>query len=103
MVFCLPYLSQTDSEKLISDAKNLLNDSGLIYISFVEGDPNKSDFQVGSTGDRSYFYYHSLDKLKALLIDNLFEDLKVFNVEYKKSETEIDIHTILTAKKKTTA
>ena len=101
--FCLPYLSQTDSEKLISDAKNLLNDSGLIYISFVEGDPNKSDFQVGSTGDRSYFYYHSLDKLKALLIDNLFEDLKVFNVEYKKSETEIDIHTILTAKKKTTA
>lgn len=101
--FCLPYLSHTDSEKLIFDANNLLNDNGLIYISFIEGDPNKSDFQVGSSGDRSYFYYHSLDKLKTQLLDNSFGDHKVFRVEYKKSETGKDIHTILTAKKKTTA
>ena len=101
--FCLPYLSQTDAENLIFDAKNLLVNNGLIYISFVEGDPNKSDFQIGSSGDRSYFYYHTLDKLKTQLLDNSFEDLKTFTVEYVKSETEIDIHTILTAKKKTTA
>ena len=101
--FCLPYLSQTDSEKLIFDANNLLNESGLIYISFVEGEPNKSAFQVGSSGDRSYFYYHNLDKVKVQLIENSFEELKVFKVEYKKSETEQDIHTILTAKKKKTA
>ena len=101
--FCLPYLSQTDAENLFFDAKNLLINNGLIYISFVEGDPNKSDFQIGSSGDRSYFYYHTLDKLKTQLLDNSFEDLKTFKVEYEKSETEIDIHTILTAKKKTTA
>ena len=101
--FCLPYLSQTDAENLIFDAKNLLVNNGLIYISFVEGDPNKSDFQIGSSGDRSYFYYHTLDKLKTQLLDNSFEYLKTFTVEYVKSETEIDIHTILTAKKKTTA
>lgn len=101
--FCLPYLSQTDTENLIFDAKNLLVNNGLIYISFVEGDPKKSDFQIGSSGDRSYFYYHTLDKLKTQLLDNSFEDLKTFTVEYVKSETEIDIHTILTAKKKTTA
>lgn len=101
--FCLPYLSQTDAENLIFDAKNLLVNNGLIYISFVEGDPKKSDFQIGSSGDRSYFYYHTLDKLKTQLLDNSFEDLKTFTVEYVKSETEIDIHTILTAKKKTTA
>ena len=101
--FCLPYLSQTDSEKLIFDTHNLLNGNGLIYLSFVEGDPNKSDFQVGSNGDRSYFYYHSLDKLKAQLKDNSFEKLKIFKVEYKKSEAEVNIHTILTARKKTTA
>ena len=100
--FCLPYLSQTDAENLIFDAKNLLVNNGLIYISFVEGDPNKSDFQIGSSGDRSYFYYHTLDKLKTQLLDNSFEDLKTFTVEYVKSETEIDVHTILTAKKKTT-
>ena len=101
--FCLPYLSQKDADHLIFDAKNLLVNNGLIYISFVEGDPNKSDFQIGSSGDRSYFYYHTLDKLKTQLLDNSFEDLKTFTVEYVKSETEIDIHTILTAKKKTTA
>lgn len=101
--FCLPYLSQTDSRKVITDSYNLLNENGLIYISFVEGDPNKSDFQIGSSGDRSFFYFHNLDDLKTQLVENKFDQIKVFKVKYKKSETEIDIHTILTAKKKTTA
>ncbi|MBP8669619.1 MAG: class I SAM-dependent methyltransferase, partial [Bacteroidia bacterium] len=29
--FCLPYLSQTDSQKLIADCYNLLNENGLTY------------------------------------------------------------------------
>ena len=98
--FCIPYLSPEDCEKFIFDAKNLLNDYGIIYISFVEGDPNKSDFQVSGSGDRSYFYYHTLDKLKTELLANSFEDLKTFKVGYGKSETEIEFHTILIAKKK---
>ena len=98
--FCLPYLSETDSQKLIFEANYLLNNSGFLYLSFVEGDPNKSGFQAGSTGNRSYFYYHNLDQLKSQLLQNSFEDLKIFKVEYKKSEKEQDIHTIITAKKK---
>jgi 2-polyprenyl-3-methyl-5-hydroxy-6-metoxy-1,4-benzoquinol methylase len=97
--FCLPYLSNEDSQKLVVDCSNLLNENGLIYISFVEGDPKKSGFQIGSSGDRCYFYFHSLENLKTLLIENEFDDLKIFKVEYKKSDNEIDIHTILTAKK----
>lgn len=97
--FCLPYLSPADSLKLISDCYKLLNKNGLIYISFVEGDPNKSGFQIGSSGDRIYFYYHNLDDLKTQLFDNKFNELKVFRVDYKKSETEKDIHTVLIAKK----
>jgi hypothetical protein len=97
--FCLPYLSQSDGQKLIGDCYNLLNENGLIYMSFVEGDPNKSDFQVGSSGDRIFFYYHNLDELKKQFVENKFEEIQTFKVEYKKSETEIDIHTILTAKK----
>ncbi|MEP7197149.1 MAG: class I SAM-dependent methyltransferase [Saprospiraceae bacterium] len=100
--FCLPYISPTDSQKLIADCYNLLNENGLIYISFVEGDPSKSDFQVGSSGDRIYFYFYNLDELTEELQKNNFEKIKVFKVEYKKSENEIEIHTILTAKKKTT-
>lgn len=99
--FCLPYLSQTDSIKLIADCYTLLNRDGMLYISFVEGDPSTSDFQTTNTGDRSYFYYHSLENLKTLLIENQFHDIETSKVTYKKSENEIELHTIVTAKKKT--
>jgi hypothetical protein len=99
--FCLPYLSQTESRELISNAYDLLNNNGFIYLSFVEGEPDKSDFKVGS-GGRVYFNYHKLDDIKEQLDELKFEELKTFKVKYKISETEFDIHTILTAKKKNT-
>ncbi|MFT3904014.1 MAG: class I SAM-dependent methyltransferase [Niabella sp.] len=97
--FCLPYLSQTESNELISNSYDLLNDNGLLYLSFVEGDPDKSDFKVGS-GGRVYFNFHNLDALKTQLVKTQFDDIKTFRVKYKTSETKFDIHTILTAKKK---
>ena len=101
--FCLPYLSQSDSQKLIADSYKLLNENGLLYLSFVEGDPGKSDFKVASSGDRVYFYFHNLSDLKTQLAESKFDELRTFKVEYKKSATEIEIHTIVTAKKKTAA
>lgn len=98
--FCLPYLSESDTTKLISDSYNLLNEDGMIYLSFVDGDPNKSGFQIGSKGDRSYFFYHSSGQLKNKLSARKFDEFKIFEVEYKKSEKETEIHTILTARKK---
>lgn len=99
--FCLPYLSSADSNELISNAYDLLNDNGLIYLSFVEGDPDKSDFKVGSAG-RVYFQYHTLDDLMTKLIETNFDHIETFKVNYKTSEREFDVHTILTAKKKYT-
>ncbi|MFZ9388086.1 MAG: class I SAM-dependent methyltransferase [Chitinophagaceae bacterium] len=99
--FCLPYLSQTDCLKLISDCDKLLNDNGLIYLSFVEGDPINSGFQVGSSGERVYFHFHNLDDLAEQLIEKRFTEMKIFKVKYEKSKSEIEIHTILIAKKKT--
>jgi 2-polyprenyl-3-methyl-5-hydroxy-6-metoxy-1,4-benzoquinol methylase len=96
--FCLPYLSQSDSKKLISDCYHLLNENGFLYISFVEGDPKKSDFQISSSGNRVYFYYYNPEELRQQLKDNNFEEVKAFKVDYKKSENENEIHTILTAK-----
>lgn len=97
--FCIPYLSSVECETLISDAYNLLNAAGLLYISFVEGDPSDSGFKAGSTGDRTYFNYHELNKLNELLHANSFEKQKVFNVNYIKSETEQELHTIITTRK----
>ena len=97
--FCLPYLSQTECVELISNSYDLLNDNGLIYLSFVEGEPDKSEFKVGS-GGRVYFNYYKLNDIKKQLNKFKFEELKTFKEKYKISETEFDIHTILTAKKK---
>ena len=98
--FCLPYLSEADSAKLISDSYNLLNENGMIYLSFVEGDPNKSGFQIGGRGDRVYFFYHSTYRLKKKLSASNFDEFKIFEVVFNKSENETEIHTILTAKKR---
>lgn len=98
--FCIPYLSSVECETLISDAYNLLNEAGLLYISFVEGDSINSGFKVSSTGDRTYFYYHELDKLQKQLEKNLFEEPKVYKVKFIKSDSEQELHTILIAKKK---
>jgi len=97
--FCLPYLSQKDSEKLFFDSSNLLNNHGLLYLSFVEGDPDKSDFKVGISGDRVYFYFHKLSEIIKQLTENHFENIKVVKVAYPTSENEKDIHTIITANK----
>lgn len=96
--FCLPYLSHAESKELISDSYDLLNEDGLVYLSFVEGDPTKSGFKV-SSGGRVFFHFHNLDDLKKQLIATRFEEIETFKVKYKVSETEFDIHTIVTANK----
>jgi 2-polyprenyl-3-methyl-5-hydroxy-6-metoxy-1,4-benzoquinol methylase len=98
--FCLPYLSEADCEKLIADSFNLLEEDGLIYLSFVEGDPAKSGFQTGSSGDRSYFYFHQLETIKAHLIENSFGEIAITKLDYKRSESQKEQHTIITAKKR---
>ncbi len=100
--FCLPYLSYDDSYKFITDCYNVLNDDGLLYISFVEGDPNKSDFQVGSTGDRVYFYFYNLNELCVQLTENHFGDLRILKIPYTRKEKNTEIHTIIIAKKNVT-
>lgn len=97
--FCIPYLSQTECNELIANSYDLLNNNGLIYLSFVEGDPEKSDFKVGS-GGRVYFYYHTLNDIISQLNRFQFEEINTFKVKYKTSETEFDMHTIVTARKK---
>lgn len=96
--FCLPYLSHGDCEKLIVDVANLLDKEGFLYLSFVEGEPEKSGYQVGSSGDRTYFYFHLTETLAEQLMRNHLKLVKVFEIEYPKSQTEREIHTVIIAK-----
>jgi hypothetical protein len=92
-------VSPDDSRELILDAYNLLNENGLLYLSFVEGDPAMSEFKAGS-GGRVYFQYHQLADLKTHLQKAQFKEIETFRVKYETGGGKFDIHTILTAKKK---
>ncbi|WP_242132936.1 class I SAM-dependent methyltransferase [Aestuariivivens marinum] len=96
--FCLPYLSQKECNVFISSTYNLLNTNGLIYLSFVEGEPNESNFKSNNAG-RVFFYFHKLMDLKHQLKKARFSNIKTFRVEYKGSEIKSEPHTILMARK----
>ena len=96
--FCLPYLSATECKELICSSAGLLNENGVIYLSFVEGDADQSGFKESNSG-RVYFYYHQLEALKTALHESGFSDVEISRVDYRTSETSFDTHTILTAKK----
>lgn len=97
--FCLPYLSSEECLQLIVDASRLLNKNGILYLSFVEGDPTQSGFKTSSTGDRTYFYYHELTGLSKNIIDAGFETPQVLHVNYGDANSKQEVHTILIAKK----
>jgi ubiquinone/menaquinone biosynthesis C-methylase UbiE len=97
--FCLPYLSEFDAEKIIIDCENLLNKNGILYLSFVEGKKDKSGYKKGSSGDRTYFYYHNLESLTNHLKTNSFENLNLIRKNYNKNDKTEEIHTIIIAEK----
>ena len=97
--FCLPYLSSEESIQLIADASSLLNKNGVLYLSFVEGDPTLSGFHMASTGDRTYFYYHELTALTKGIVDSGFETPQVLHVNYGDVNSKQEVHSILIAKK----
>lgn len=97
--FCLPYLSRPDCAKLVKDCACLLNDHGIVYLSFVEGEYSHSGFLAASTGDRTFFHFHSLDSLTKELTRNQFDIIEVFNKSYKRNDATEEVQTIIIAKK----
>ncbi len=96
--FCIPYLSPQETQELILNASALLNNLGLIYLSFVEGDPNRSEFKV-SSGGRVYFHYHRLETIQSYLNACSLKEVKCFQVKYPTADSKFDIHTIVLATK----
>lgn len=96
--FCLPYLSTEECRHLINQSAGLLNENGLIYLSFVAGHPSESAFKSGS-GGRVFFQYHEADEVLHQLTDAGFDVIKIFEINYKTSETTADIHSVFVAQK----
>ncbi len=97
--FCMPYLSKDDCAKLIKDCYHLLNTNGCLYLSMMEGDYFKSGFELSSTGNKAYVYYHQEDYLRKALIENNFELLQLIRKENIKSDGTKQPELVFIAKK----
>lgn len=102
--FCIPYLSKEDCDKLIKDCTNLLNQSGLVYISTMEDDYSKSGFETTSFSgeNRVFIYYHQADYLTYCLQKYGFEIVDIIRKDYPELGPDGTLITdlIIIAKKK---
>ena len=95
--FCVPYLSTADCSNLISDCYELLHEDGLIYLSFVEGESTKSGYMTASSGDRTFFYFHSMADIQKMLMSSSFRIMEQQNKAYKKADGVYESHIIVVA------
>lgn len=100
--FCLPYLSKEESLKLITDASLLLEPDGVLYISTMEGDYNKSGYETTSfSGDnRVYVYYHQANFIIACLSELGFEISSLQRKQYPEPDGSFLTDMIFIARKK---
>lgn len=97
--FCIPYLSYYDCNKLIWDCNHLLNNGGILYLSFVGGNYENSGYSSGANQDRTYFYYHDPKGLEKTLKSNHFNVRIKMEKNYTKSDGSHQVHTIFILKK----
>jgi trans-aconitate methyltransferase len=98
--FILPYLSQEETIQLIRDSAKVLNANGVIYLSTMEDDYNKSGFRKGSTGDEIYMHYHQAAFLTNTLLANNFRIIDLHRKVYPGPNDEEVVDLILIANKK---
>jgi 2-polyprenyl-3-methyl-5-hydroxy-6-metoxy-1,4-benzoquinol methylase len=65
--FCLPYLNKDEAIQLVHDATAMLNPKGILYLSTMEDDYEKSRMQTSSQGDQLFMYFHQADYLVAAI------------------------------------
>ena len=100
--FCIPYLSQDEVSKVISDSVKLIPQNGKFYISSMIDDYTRSGYEKTSfTGnDPLYIYYHEEKFLKREFDKNglLIEDS--FTTKYPESDGSFTNEMIFICRKK---
>lgn len=79
--FCLPYLSKEETQQLIQDASKVLEPKGVLYISTMEDDYEKSAFKKGSGGDEIFMHYYRAEFLTEVFKENGFTILDLQRIE----------------------
>jgi len=84
--FCFPYLSREDVARFIDDARKLLKNDGIFYISTMEDDYQKSGFQTSGAGDQVYIHYHRFEYISHHLNSNGFKIIEVKRKAFPKEK-----------------
>lgn len=96
--FCIPYLSPAELVPHLGDCAQRLQPNGILYLSFVEGDPLKSGWVRGSTGHSMEFFYHQKSFLRDLLVANgLVLELEM-DFSYPRGE-DVEINSLFLGRK----
>ena len=83
--FALPYLSKEEVIQLIKDSAGLLFQDGILYVSTMEDDYEKSGWQLSSAGEKVYQYFYEEKQLTTTLIEQGFE---VIHLDRKKYQSD---------------
>ncbi len=97
--FCLPYLSISEINSLIPKLNQSLETDGILYLSFVDGNPNNSGIKKGKDNRILYFFYHDMEEISNLLSENNFRIKKVYKLDYKNNENSIEKHIVIISNK----
>lgn len=97
--FCLPYLSKEETAKLISDAYQILNPEGVIYISTMEDDYSKSGIEESSNGDTVFVHYYLAGDILQMLKANHFNIINLQRKDFLQKDNTIAKHLVIIAKK----
>jgi len=100
--FCLPFLSKTDTEKLIADCADRLVSGGVLYISTMEGNEERAGYETTSFSGNSeiYFNYHQQQNLEKAFSDGGFEIVCLKLQDYTEPDGNFTTDMIFIAKKR---
>lgn len=98
--FVMPYLSKEDSKQLLTDAAELLHANGILYLSLIEDDYNKSRMETSSNGEYATFvYYHQEDYMKQALKESGLTPVQSIRKKYQSANGVESVHLVMIAKK----
>lgn len=93
--FVAPYLAQQELSVLLNECVKKLHDNGILYISAIEGDYQKSGMEKGSSGNQMQVYYYSEHILQSLFLKSNLDIISTFRKSYDSDTAPIHLIYIL--------
>lgn len=96
--FGLPYLTQQQTFQLVNDATSMLNEKGVIYLSFMEGPHSDSGVKASSKGDDAcMIYIHEQSYITEYLVNKGLE--VIYTQKYPSPNKSEEVDCIIIARK----